>query len=132
MAKTDKTPLLEKDQKKQINELQKSTRELKDQLHDAIEKALNQDGELHKLRKSAIDLKTNSKRFFKKSRQTRISQMGCCAYSCLLLKEFFTSLKSLSPTPIAAGILSSEHLIAICEFIPPNIVINPFIFFENI
>jgi hypothetical protein len=92
MAKTDKTPLLEKDQKKQINELQKSTRELQDQLHDAIEKALNQDGELHKLRKSATELKANSKRFFKKSRQTRVSQMGCCAYSCLLLKEFFTSL----------------------------------------
>ena len=37
------------------------------------------------------------------------------------------SSKIFSPTPIAAGIFSSLHLIDICELAPPNLVINPFI-----
>ena len=34
--------------------------------------------------------------------------------------------------PIAAGILNSLHLIAICELAPPNLVINPLILKSNL
>jgi len=88
MKKTDKTPLLgaSKSQQK-IGEIERGTRELKDQLNDVIGKALQHDKDMLKLRKSAKLLKDNSRRFYKKSRQ-----MGCCAYSFALLKEFFSTL----------------------------------------
>jgi hypothetical protein len=93
MKKTDKTPLLgaSKTQQK-IGEIERDTRELKDQLNDVIGKALQHDKDMLKLRKSAKLLKDNSRRFYKKSRQIRLSQMGCCAYSFALLKEFFSAL----------------------------------------
>ena len=41
-------------------------------------------------------------------------------------------LKFFSPTPINAGKLSSEHLIAIWELSPPYLVIKPLILLLNI
>ena len=36
-------------------------------------------------------------------------------------------LKFFSPMPIIAGIPNSKHLMDICEFAPPYLVINPLI-----
>jgi hypothetical protein len=41
--------------------------------------------------------------------------------------ELFKDSNFFSPHPIAAGISNSAHLIAICEFTPPNFVTSPII-----
>ena len=43
----------------------------------------------------------------------------------LTFLDFLKFSKICSPQPMAAGTCNSEHLIAICEFTPPYLVINP-------
>ena len=46
------------------------------------------------------------------------------AQSNFTLLYFLISSNNCSPQPIAAGIDNSAHLIAICEFVPPYLVIS--------
>ena len=50
------------------------------------------------------------------------------AQSKQIIFNFFKLSNLCSPQPIAAGIPSSAHLIAICELTPPYLVIRPEIF----